>query len=133
MLNTIAHKWLGGVPKTGKSAPCIYCDVVMHHQTNHIKVYSIGDSDSRTPVRPNCKTLPPPKPQLDSHHLNTQMMADMLEKDGCPASMGAFTYPDGTNGLLMIMAQPKYEQRIRDFLQALYDETGYVSPNTNAN
>jgi hypothetical protein len=124
----IAHKWLGGVPKRGKSASCIHCDAVMYHQQNHIKVYTSGGSDVKTPVRPNCKTIPMPKEKMRPHTLDVQEVADMLERDNCPASMGAFTYPDGSDGVLMILAKPEYTQRIQTFLQTLYDEVGYVSP-----
>lgn len=60
--------------------------------------------------------------------LNVQTVINMLERDNCPASMGAFSYPNGSDGLLMILAKPEYTQRLKDFLQALYDEAGYVSP-----
>jgi hypothetical protein len=74
------------------------------------------------------KTFPVAKQKMEPHNLDVQMVADMLEKDNCPASMGAFTYPDGSNGLLLIMAKPEYAQQVKDFLQTLYAAAGYVSP-----
>lgn len=66
--------------------------------------------------------------KIEPVKLDVQMVIDMLGKDNCPASMGAFQYPGGGVGLLMVLAKPEYTQRVRDFLQTLYDEAGYVSP-----
>ena len=65
---------------------------------------------------------------MASHNLDVQMVADMLDKDNCPASMGAFTYPDGSDGLLLVMVQPKHHAKVDAFLKQLYAEEGYESP-----
>jgi len=68
------------------------------------------------------------KGKMKPHNLDVQLVADMLERDNCPASMGCFDYPDGSPGMLLIMAHPKHEVKLREFLQQLYDTEGYVSP-----
>jgi len=68
------------------------------------------------------------KGKMKPHNLDVQKVADMLEADKCPASMGCFDYPDGSPGVLLILAQPKHETKVREFLQQLYDAEGYVSP-----
>ncbi len=65
---------------------------------------------------------------MAKHNLDVQQVADMLENDNCPASMGMFNYPDGSDGLLLLMAQPKYHAKIDAFLKQLYAEEGYESP-----
>lgn len=68
------------------------------------------------------------KQKMKPHNIDVQMVADMLERDKCPASMGCFDYPDGTPGMLLIMAPPAYEKQFREFLASLYEAAGYVSP-----
>lgn len=66
--------------------------------------------------------------KIEPVRLDVQMVADMLDKDNCPASMGEFLRANGESGLVMILAKPEHKQALRSFLQGLYDEAGYVSP-----
>jgi len=66
--------------------------------------------------------------KIEPVRLDGQMVSDMLDKDNCPASMGEFLRPSGESGLVMILAKPEHKQALRDFLQSLYDQAGYVSP-----
>jgi len=65
---------------------------------------------------------------MKPHNIDVQLVADMLERDKCPASMGCFDYPDGSPGMLLVMAKPEFEQQFRAFLATLYESVGYVSP-----
>lgn len=63
----------------------------------------------------------------EDFNLKPTVIANMLRKDGCPASMGCFDL-HGKPNLIALFILPEYQQAAMDFVSGLHKEVGYVSP-----
>ena len=63
----------------------------------------------------------------ETFNLKPTLVADMLRKDKCPASLGVFDL-HGKPNLLAVFVLPEHEEATRAFVATLHEQAGYVSP-----